>query len=63
MQISAGRVVQAGGIAGTKAGQAGVRKAAGRPELLDPSEAGTEWKGVISRGCAGPLKEQCLDSE
>lgn len=52
-EISAGRVVQAEGIADTKAGQGAVWKAAGSPEGLEPSEADTEWKGVRSRGCAG----------
>lgn len=59
MQVS----VQAEGIAGTEAGQAIVGKAAGRPERLEASEAGTEWKGVRLRDRAGPLNELCLGSE
>lgn len=44
-------------MVGTKIGMAGI---AGRLAWLEPSEVGSEWKGMRLRGCAGLFKESHL---
>lgn len=62
-QISAGRVVQAEGIADTKAEQVAVWKAAGSQEGLEPSEAGYRVEACEIKRLCRALKELCLDPE